>query len=75
MLFWGVIDSFDIFFNVFCSVFINYCIVCCIVDYIVKKVGDCFKFLYDENLVEYFKCWEDIGIFVKFGFLWEDKFK
>lgn len=71
----GVIDSPDIPLNVSRSALTNHRTVRRIADYIAKKVGDRLKSLYDENPEEYLKCWEDIGTFVKFGSLKEDKFK
>jgi molecular chaperone HtpG len=71
----GVIDSPDIPLNVSRSALTNHRTVRRIADYIAKKVGDRLKSLYDENPAEYLKCWEDIGTFVKFGSLREDKFK
>ena len=71
----GVIDSPDIPLNVSRSALTNHRTVRRIADYIAKKVGDRLKSLYEENPEEYLKCWEDIGTFVKFGSLREDKFK
>jgi len=71
----GVIDSPDIPLNVSRSALTNHRTVRRIADYIAKKVGDRLKSLYTENPQEYLKCWEDIGTFVKFGSLKDDKFK
>lgn len=71
----GVIDSPDIPLNVSRSALTNHRTVRRIADYIAKKVGDRLKSLYRENPEEYLKCWEDIGTFVKFGSLKDDKFK
>jgi molecular chaperone HtpG len=71
----GVIDSPDIPLNVSRSALTNHRTVRRIADYIAKKVGDRLKALYSENAAEYLKCWEDIGTFVKFGSLKDDKFK
>ncbi len=71
----GVIDSPDIPLNVSRSALTNHRTVRRIADYIAKKVGDRLKSVYDENPEEYLKCWEDIGTFVKFGSLNNDKFK
>ncbi len=71
----GVIDSPDIPLNVSRSALTNHRTVRRIADYIAKKVGDRLKSLYSENPEEYLKCWEDIGAFVKFGSLKDDKFK
>ncbi|MBJ7899588.1 MAG: molecular chaperone HtpG [Cyanobacteria bacterium RI_101] len=71
----GVIDSPDIPLNVSRSALTNHRTVRRIADYIAKKVGDRLKSLYSESAEEYLKCWEDIGTFVKFGSLKDDKFK
>jgi molecular chaperone HtpG len=71
----GVIDSTDIPLNVSRSALTNHRTVRRIADYISKKVGDRLKSLYNENADEYLKCWEDIGTFVKYGSLKDDKFK
>ncbi len=71
----GVIDSTDIPLNVSRSALTNHRTVRRIADYISRKVGDRLKSLYNENADEYLKCWEDIGTFVKYGSLKDDKFK
>lgn len=71
----GVIDSTDIPLNVSRSALTNHRTVRRIADYIAKKIGDRLKSLYSENSQEYIRCWEDIGNFVKFGSLKDDKFK
>ena len=71
----GVIDSTDIPLNVSRSALTNHRTVRRIADYISKKVGDRLKALYTENADEYLRCWEDIGTFVKYGSLKDDKFK
>lgn len=71
----GVIDSTDIPLNVSRSALTNHRTVRRIADYIAKKVGDRLKSLYNENRTEYLKCWEDVGTFVKFGSLKDEKFK
>jgi molecular chaperone HtpG len=71
----GVIDSTDIPLNVSRSALTNHRTVRRIADYIAKKIGDRLKSLYTENSDEYIRCWEDIGTFVKFGSLKDDKFK
>ncbi len=71
----GVIDSPDIPLNVSRSTLTNHRTVRRIADFIAKKIGDRLKSLYHENAEEYFRCWEDIGTFVKFGSLKDDKFK
>ncbi|PSO67476.1 MAG: molecular chaperone HtpG [Cyanobacteria bacterium QS_1_48_34] len=71
----GVIDSSDIPLNVSRSALTSNRTVRRISDYITKKVGDRLKSLYRENYSEYVRCWQDIGTFVKFGTLKDDKFK
>jgi molecular chaperone HtpG len=46
-----------------------------IADYVAKKVGDRLKELYRDDRKEYIRCWQDIGTFVKFGSLNDEKFK
>jgi molecular chaperone HtpG len=71
----GVIDSPDIPLNVSRSALTNHRTVSRISDFIAKKIGDRLKSLYKENKSEYIRCWEDVGTFVKFGSLKDDKFK
>lgn len=71
----GVIDSPDIPLNVSRSALQMDRTVRKIADFIAKKVGDRLKQLYDQNRQEYIRCWQDIGTFVKFGCLNDDKFK
>lgn len=71
----GVIDSPDIPLNVSRSALTNHRTVRRIADFIAKKIGDRLKSLYEENKNEYIRCWEDVGTFVKFGSLKDDKFK
>ncbi|MGQ4647674.1 molecular chaperone HtpG [Lyngbya aestuarii] len=71
----GVIDSPDIPLNVSRSALTNDRTVRRIADFIAKKVGDRLNELYRENLAEYIRCWQDVGTFVKFGSLNNDKFK
>lgn len=71
----GVIDSTDIPLNVSRSALTNHRTVRRIADYISKKVGDSLTSLYSEDRSEYIRCWEDIGTFVKYGSLKDDKFK
>lgn len=71
----GVIDSTDIPLNVSRSALTNHRTVRRIADYISKKVGDRLTSLYSENRSEYIRCWEDLGTFVKYGSLKDDKFK
>jgi len=71
----GVIDSADIPLNVSRSFLQNDRTVRRIADYIAKKVGDRLKELYRDNYDEYIRCWQDLGTFIKFGSLNDDKFK
>lgn len=71
----GVIDSTDIPLNVSRSSLQSNRTVRRIADYIAKKVGDRLKELYRDDRDEYIRCWQDIGTFVKFGILNDDKFK
>ncbi|ELS02208.1 molecular chaperone of HSP90 family [Xenococcus sp. PCC 7305] len=71
----GVIDSPDIPLNVSRSALTNDRTVRRIADFIAKKIGDRLKSLYNENRNEYIRCWEDVGTFVKYGSLKNEKFK
>ncbi|MEW6492483.1 MAG: molecular chaperone HtpG [Cyanobacteriota bacterium] len=71
----GVIDSPDIPLNVSRSALTNDRTVKRIADFIAKKVADRLKELYKEQREEYIRCWQDVGTFVKFGSLNDDKFK
>ncbi|AFZ55172.1 molecular chaperone HtpG [Cyanobacterium aponinum] len=71
----GVIDSPDIPLNVSRSALTNHRTVRRIADFITKKIGDRLKSLYNDNKGEYIRCWEDVGTFVKYGALRDDKFK
>jgi molecular chaperone HtpG len=71
----GVIDSPDIPLNVSRSALTNDRTVRRIADFIAKKVGDRLKSLYNEDRDEYIRSWQDVGTFVKFGSLNDDKFK
>ncbi|NJN04820.1 MAG: molecular chaperone HtpG [Leptolyngbyaceae cyanobacterium SL_1_1] len=71
----GVIDSSDIPLNVSRSFLQADRTVRRIADYIAKKVGDRLKELYRSDRAEYIRCWQDLGTFVKFGSLNDDKFK
>jgi len=71
----GVIDSSDIPLNVSRSALTNDRTVRRIADFIAKKVGDRLKSLYSEQRDEYIRCWQDVGTFVKFGSLNDEKFK
>ncbi|MGB3613875.1 MAG: molecular chaperone HtpG, partial [Elainellaceae cyanobacterium] len=71
----GVIDSTDIPLNVSRSFLQNDRTVRRIADYIAKKVGDRLKEVYRDDRAHYIRCWQDLGTFVKFGSLNDDKFK
>jgi molecular chaperone HtpG len=71
----GVIDSTDIPLNVSRSFLQNDRTVRKIADYIAKKVGDRLKELYQNDRTQYIRCWQDLGTFIKFGSMNDDKFK
>lgn len=71
----GVIDSPDIPLNVSRSALTNDRTVRRIADFIAKKIADRLKSLYNENVEEYIHCWQDVGNFIKFGSLKDDKFR
>jgi molecular chaperone HtpG len=71
----GVIDSPDIPLNVSRSALTNHRTVRGIANHISKKIADRLKSLSDENPEEYIRCWEDVGTFIKYGSIKDDKFK
>ena len=71
----GVVDSTDIPLNVSRSALTNHRTVRRISDYIAKKVGDRLKALYRDDYAAYVKGWEDVGTFVKYGSIRDEKFK
>lgn len=71
----GVIDSTDIPLNVSRSALQGDRTVKKIGDYIAKKVGDSLKELYRTDKEKYINAWKDLGTFVKFGVLNDEKFK
>jgi molecular chaperone HtpG len=71
----GVIDSTDIPLNVSRSYLQGDRTVKRIGDYIAKKVGDRLKELYRTEKEQYINAWSDLGTFVKFGVLNDEKFK
>ena len=71
----GVIDSPDIPLNVSRSALQMDRTVRKIADFIAKKVGDRLKEVYNSDRAEYIRSWQDIGTFVKFGCLNDEKFK
>ncbi len=71
----GVIDSPDIPLNVSRSALQLDRKVRGIANFISKKVGDRLKELYKEDLSKYIENWQDLGTFVKFGAMNDEKFK
>lgn len=71
----GVIDSPDIPLNVSRSALQMDRRVRGIANFISKKVGDRLKELYNEDRVKYIENWQDLGTFVKFGAMNDEKFK
>ncbi len=71
----GAIDSTDIPLNVSRSALTNDRTVRRITDYIAKKIADRLKQIYRDDRTTYIRCWQDVGTFVKFGSLKDDKFK
>jgi molecular chaperone HtpG len=71
----GVIDSTDIPLNVSRSFLQADRTVKQIGNYIAKKVGDRLKELYRDDRQAYISSWIDLGTFVKFGSMNDDKFK
>ncbi len=71
----GAIDSPDIPLNVSRSALQMDRTVRRISDFIAKKVGDRLKEQYRDKRAEYIKSWKDLGTFVKFGCLNDEKFK
>jgi molecular chaperone HtpG len=71
----GVIDSTDIPLNVSRSALTSDRTVRRIADYISKKIADRLKQIFREDRAKFVKCWQDVGTFIKFGSLKDDKFK
>jgi molecular chaperone HtpG len=71
----GVIDSPDIPLNVSRSALTNDRTVRRIADFITKKIGSRLKSLYDEDRNKYISSWSDVGTFVKYGAIRDEKFK
>jgi molecular chaperone HtpG len=71
----GVIDSPDIPLNVSRSALTADRTVKRIGDYIAKKVGDQLKDIYQTDRAAYVNAWQDLGTFVKFGMMNDEKFK
>ena len=71
----GVMDSPDIPLNVSRSNLQADSNVKKISNYIVKKVAEKLESLFNEDRKEYENKWDDIHVFLKYGFLTNDKFK
>ena len=71
----GVIDSTDIPLNVSRSFLQADRTVRQIANHIAKKVGARLIELYRDDRAHYIRCWQDLGTFVKFGSMNDDKFK
>jgi len=74
MLLHGVLDSPDIPLNVSRSYLQSDTNVKKINQHITKKVADKLSELFKKDRKEFEKKWDDIGIFVKYGIISEDKF-
>lgn len=70
----GVIDSPDIPLNVSRSYLQSDSNVKKISNHILKKVADKLEELFKDNRADFEGKWEDIGIFIKYGMLSEEKF-
>ena len=74
MLLKGVIDCPDLPLNVSRSALQNDGFVKKISDYITKKVSDKLSGMFKTGREDYEKYWDDIGIFIKYGCLKDEKF-
>lgn len=70
----GAIDSIDIPLNVSRSALQGDPNVKKISNYIIKKVSESLKKLFNTDRERYEKAWEDIGLFVKYGCMQDSKF-
>ncbi len=70
----GVIDSPDIPLNVSRSALQSDRNVKKITGYITKKVADKLKELFNNDRKQFENKWEDIGVFIKYGMISDDKF-
>jgi molecular chaperone HtpG len=70
----GVIDSPDIPLNVSRSYLQSDTNVKKISNHILKKVSDKLEELFKENRTDFEAKWDDIGVFIKYGMLSEEKF-
>jgi molecular chaperone HtpG len=75
MLLQGVIDSPDIPLNVSRSYLQSDRSVKQISSYITRKVADKLKEIFNEDRPRYEEKWGDISVFVKYGYLTDDKFR
>lgn len=75
MLLQGVIDSPDIPLNVSRSYLQSDRSVKQISNYITRKVADKLKEIFNEDRAKYEEKWKDISVFVKYGYLTDDKFR
>jgi molecular chaperone HtpG len=74
MLMHGVIDSPDIPLNVSRSYLQSDSNVKKISSHITKKVADRLEEIYKENRADFESKWDDIGVFIKYGMISEEKF-
>jgi len=70
----GIVDSPDIPLNVSRSYLQSDTNVKKISSYIVKKVGDKLADIFKENREDFEKKWDEIGFFIKYGMLTDEKF-
>jgi molecular chaperone HtpG len=70
----GAIDSVDIPLNVSRSALQGDPNIKKISNYIIKKVAESLKKLFNTDRERYEKAWEDIGLFVKYGCMQDEKF-
>lgn len=70
----GAIDSVDIPLNVSRSALQGDPNIKKISNYIIKKVSESLKKLFNTDRERYEKAWEDIGLFVKYGCMQDEKF-
>ena len=71
----GVLDSPDIPLNVSRSALTSDRTVRRIADFITKKIGNKLKSIYDEDRSKYVSAWSDVGTFVKYGCMKDEKFR
>jgi molecular chaperone HtpG len=70
----GAIDSVDIPLNVSRSALQGDPNIKKISNYIIRKVSESLKKLFNSDRERYEKAWEDIGLFVKYGCMQDEKF-